>query len=40
VLDLVARLGGERTVVLSSHLLGDVQRICDHVGVLQDGRLR
>ncbi|MBW3658936.1 MAG: ATP-binding cassette domain-containing protein [Actinobacteria bacterium] len=39
VLDLIARLGGERTVVLSTHILGDVQRVCDTVGVLQQGRL-
>ncbi|HEX2851299.1 MAG TPA: ABC transporter ATP-binding protein [Acidimicrobiales bacterium] len=40
VLDLVARMGRERTVLFSSHILGDVQRVCDTVGVLIDGRLR
>ena len=40
VLDLVARLGHERTVLFSSHILADVQRVCDTVGVLIDGRLR
>lgn len=39
VLDLIARLGGDRTVVLSTHILGDVQRVCDTVGVLQAGRI-
>jgi ABC-type multidrug transport system ATPase subunit len=29
----------DRTVVLSSHLLHDVEQICDRVGVLRDGRL-
>jgi ABC-2 type transport system ATP-binding protein len=39
VLDLIARLAGERTVVLSTHVLTDVQQACDIVGVLQHGRL-
>src|SRR5918912_2869518 len=30
---------GERTVLLSSHLLGEVQQVCDRVGVIQRGRL-
>ena len=37
---LIRRLGqGDRSVVLSSHLLGEVQQICDRVGVIQQGRL-
>jgi ABC-2 type transport system ATP-binding protein len=37
---LVRTLGqGSRTVVLSSHLMEDVEQICDRVGVLQAGRL-
>src|SRR5918993_2553963 len=37
---LVRRLGsGERTVLLSSHLLGEVEQICDRVGVISRGRL-
>ncbi|MBA3719279.1 MAG: ABC transporter ATP-binding protein [Nocardioidaceae bacterium] len=37
---LVRRLGAEgRTVLLSSHLLGEVQQICDRVGVISDGRM-
>lgn len=30
---------GERTVLLSSHLLGEVEHICDRVGVISQGRL-
>src|SRR5215469_2192764 len=30
---------GERTVLLSSHLLGEVEQICDRVGVISQGRL-
>jgi ABC-type multidrug transport system ATPase subunit len=38
--DLIRRLGsGERTVLLSSHLLGEVEQICDRVGVISRGRL-
>jgi ABC-2 type transport system ATP-binding protein len=37
---LIRRLGsGERTVLLSSHLLGEVEQICDRVGVISNGRL-
>ena len=39
VLDLVARLRGESTVVFSSHILGDVQEVCDTVGILRSGEL-
>jgi ABC-2 type transport system ATP-binding protein len=30
---------GQRTVIFSSHILADVQRVADQVGVLRDGRL-
>ncbi len=37
---LVRELGsGERTVLLSSHLLGEVEQICDRVGVIHKGTL-
>ena len=39
MLDLVASLRGQRTVIFSSHILADVQRVADHVGILRDGRL-
>jgi ABC-2 type transport system ATP-binding protein len=39
VLDLIARLRGHATVVLSSHILADVQEVCDTVGILREGRL-
>jgi ABC-2 type transport system ATP-binding protein len=39
VLDLIARLRGHATVILSSHILGDVQEVCDTVGVMRAGRL-
>ncbi len=39
VLDLVTRLGRRGTVLFSSHILSDVQRVCDTVGVLREGKL-
>ncbi len=30
---------GQRTVILASHLLGEVEQVCDRVGVLARGRL-
>jgi ABC-2 type transport system ATP-binding protein len=40
VRDLIRRLGGEgRTVFVSSHLLGEVQQMCDRVAILARGRL-
>ncbi len=36
--ELIKNLGrGERTVLLSSHLLGEVEQICDRVGVISGG---
>ena len=40
VLDLVARMRGAATVVFSSHILSDVQEVCDTVGILDHGSLR
>jgi ABC-2 type transport system ATP-binding protein len=39
MLSLVAGMRGRRTVIFSSHILADVQRIADQVGILRDGRL-
>jgi ABC-2 type transport system ATP-binding protein len=39
LLELLATLRGEMTVVLSTHLLADVERICDRVAILDRGRL-
>jgi ABC-2 type transport system ATP-binding protein len=37
---LIRELGrGHRTVLLSSHLLGEVEQICDRVGVIRRGRV-
>jgi ABC-2 type transport system ATP-binding protein len=39
VLDLIKSLGQDHAVVFSSHILADVQRVADTVGVLREGRL-
>lgn len=39
VLELLARLKGQSTVFFSSHILTDVDRICDEIAVLDHGML-
>jgi ABC-2 type transport system ATP-binding protein len=39
LLDLLAGLRGQVTVFLSSHILADVERICDTIGILRKGEL-
>lgn len=40
VLDLIGRLARTATVVLSTHILADVQEVCDTVAVVDRGRIR
>ena len=37
-LELIAELGKEKTVFVSSHILSDIDRICSDVGVISDGK--
>jgi len=39
VLDLISRLRGSATILFSSHILADVQEVCDAVGILAGGHL-
>lgn len=39
VLDTILRLKEEATVFMSTHILADVERICDVVGIIDKGRL-
>lgn len=39
VLDLVATLAGRTTVLFSSHILDDVQEVCDEIGILTRGEI-
>jgi ABC-2 type transport system ATP-binding protein len=38
-LDLIRELGKKRTVVVATHILSDIDQICDHVGVMHEGRM-
>jgi ABC-2 type transport system ATP-binding protein len=39
VLDMIASLGGRTTVFFSTHILSDVERVCDTVAILHEGRV-
>lgn len=39
VLELIASLRGRATVFFSSHILSDVERVCDTVAIIHDGHL-
>ncbi len=39
VLDVISALAGRTTVFFSSHILDDVQRVCDRVAILDKGRI-
>lgn len=39
VLDMIDRLRGKVTIFLSSHILGDIERVCDTVGIIREGEL-
>jgi len=39
VLDLIETLRGQTTILLSTHILADVERVCDMVGIIARGRL-
>jgi ABC-2 type transport system ATP-binding protein len=39
VLELINHLRGQVTVFLSSHILADVERVCDTIGIIHEGKL-
>ncbi|MFO7637188.1 MAG: ABC transporter ATP-binding protein [Clostridia bacterium] len=39
VLEIISRLKGEKTVFFSTHILSDVERICDHAAIIHNGKL-
>jgi ABC-2 type transport system ATP-binding protein len=39
ILEVIARLRGQATVFMSTHILADVERACDTVGIIDQGRL-
>jgi ABC-2 type transport system ATP-binding protein len=38
-LDLICELGRTRTFVIATHILSDIDQVCDHVGVMHEGRM-
>ena len=39
ILEIISRLRGEATVFMSTHILNDVERVCDRVAILNVGHL-
>ncbi len=39
VLELIGSLSGSTTILLSTHILGDVERVCDMIGIISRGRM-
>ena len=39
VLELIGQLRGKTTVFMSTHILADVERVCDTVGIIANGRM-
>ncbi len=39
MLELIGSLRGRATILMSTHILNDVERICDRVAILDHGRL-
>lgn len=39
VLDLIELMRGQATVLLSTHILSDVERVCDKVGIINKGKM-
>jgi len=38
-LELISEIGKKKTVFISSHILSDIDRICTHVGVIDEGKV-
>jgi ABC-2 type transport system ATP-binding protein len=39
ILEIIAALRGQSTVFMSTHILGDVERVCDKVAIISRGKL-
>jgi ABC-2 type transport system ATP-binding protein len=39
ILDILKQVRGETTVIFSTHILSDVERICDHIAVIDKGKI-
>jgi len=38
-LDLLEEIGKTKTILISSHILGDIDRVCNHVGIVNEGKV-
>jgi len=38
-LDLIHELSKTKTIVIATHILGDIDQICDHLGVMYEGKM-
>jgi ABC-2 type transport system ATP-binding protein len=38
-LDLIRELGKTKTIVVATHILTDIDQVCDHLGVMHEGRM-
>ncbi len=38
-LDLIRELGKTKTVIIATHILSDINQMCDHLGVMHEGRM-
>ena len=39
VLKLISDLGRESAVLMSSHILNDIERVCDHIAIIDSGKI-
>lgn len=39
ILDILCRISGTTTVLFSTHILSDVERVCDHAAFLSEGKI-
>ena len=39
VMNIILKLKGKKTVFYSTHILEDVEKVCDHIGILEQGKL-
>jgi ABC-2 type transport system ATP-binding protein len=39
ILDILFAAGKDTSILFSTHILSDVERICDHIAILNDGRI-
>ncbi len=38
-IELIEELRQDKTILVSSHILSDIERVCDHIGILSEGKL-